>query len=364
MTDLISECNILPHFRPSDIVEPPSLVVRGGSISYHQPVSEDTPHICGKRGRVKPYMTDQSRYRLMKKFACLDWLELSKPGRRVGHLTLSTPQEFWLRPGRVYAALRAFEARLHRKYPKVAGFVRRELGEENGALHFHLFLLNFKFIPCKWLRESWAECLGYSDTVQIRIERRRGAACARYLAKYCAKAAYGSADDGGRSEDSAAVTAAWACAEAPTELESGGPAAEGGLSLTYPHNCTDVPEGWATEAEGETHNASGEPDLSGVRWWYMFNEKEIPWAEIQVVSLGPEARDVAKLVRRAVYRWLFKRAAGKYGFRKVVRREFAEWLKRQRGGWCLFLPPEDIARLVEWARSESDTSGIVWDSCL
>lgn len=354
-------------FRPGQPVDPPVLVVQGGLISYRQPEPEDKPHVCGRRGKVKPYMTDQSRYRLMRKFASLDWPELSKPGRRVGHLTLSTPQEYWFQHGRVYAALRAFEMRLRRKYPLVAGVVRRELGEENGALHFHIFLLNFRFIPVKWLRESWRECLGYDDTVQVRIERRRGKSCARYLAKYCAKVAYARADDGGSVESFPGSPVTFPAGEASGEagVPGGFGPAEPGVSLTYPHNCTDVPEGW-----GETSdNAQNTPEIqveTGVRWWYVFNEKCIPYAEKELVSIGPDARDVGKLIRRAVYRWLFARAAGKYGFRKVVRPQFAEWLRAQRGGWCLFLPPEQIERLVSWAKAEAESrvSGVCWDSML
>lgn len=301
------------------------LTVQGSCIRFQQPVgARKAP--CGLRGKVGAF-TEAARRRLVHLFATIDHEQLAEAGGAVLFLTLTTPPEYWQQPLSVYRALRRLRVRLSRRWPDAAGVWRREVGD-GGMLHYHAVIFNVDFIPAGWLRHAWRDCLGSDVTPRVHLERVRGDRVCRYVAKYCAKAAYE-----GRSN--------------ARDPHQGGadegvphPGAGGRLSLSETHNCTQ---------EGNGAENTGESGVSGTRWWYVWNREKLPFADEITISTATDAREVAQRLRRVLSGWLQRRAAGKYGLRRAVSARFAGWLKAQRGGWMVFLPPELEYRLVVWA---------------
>lgn len=309
------------------MISEPILTIQGGVTRFQQP-SSAPKRPPALRGRVSVF-TEAARRRLCQTFASVDLEQLSEGGA-VLFLTLTMTPEYWQRPLVVYRALRRLRARLSRRYPDAAGIWRREVGD-GGNLHYHAVIFNVDFIPAGWLRHAWRECLGMTVLPRVHIERVRGDRVCRYVAKYASKAAHEGREDGqGPRLGSGA--------------DAGAPDGErgGGLSLSETHNCTQ---------DGNVAENTGADGVSGTRWWYVWNRDKVPFADEIVISVGADAREVAKRVRRVLSRWLQRRAAGKYGLRRVISARFAGWLGHQRGGWMVFLPPELEFRIVTWAVS-------------
>ena len=81
---------------------------------------------------------------------------------------------------------RAFRERLRRRFPK-SSFIWRMERQERGAIHFHLILFNFPYVPQSDLQTWWTETTG-EDLSIVHIKLLRGKKRAfYYCSKYCAK---------------------------------------------------------------------------------------------------------------------------------------------------------------------------------
>lgn len=140
----------------------------------------------GERSEISGF-SKASRKRL---FELLHSLEFE----RVLFITLTYPAEY-PRDWQVYKAhLRAFRARLERKFGKVRTVWRLEY-QKRGAPHYHLLLLDAPFIDKTWVSEAWYEIVASRDekhlqagTNVVNIDAKQGSALvASYIGKYVSK---------------------------------------------------------------------------------------------------------------------------------------------------------------------------------
>lgn len=309
---------------------------QGGRFTAKVPIESGNRKGGGLRGRVQG-MSRASRRRLMAKFASLDWSFLAKKRIPIYFVTLTTPMEYWDRPKEVYMALRRFRRRFASfRSSKFHGvFVRRELGEFRGMLHYHLITIGHDGFDTECIELLWSKCLG--DYRQVRCDVQLlgdSETAAKYLSKYCAKAAYM-----GKEKE------AHRLAEAGTEAANGAP-------LSKAHNGT----------------SDNEPDeYTGGRWWYIWGSETLPWAECYVVT-GEDARGIVKRIRRIFRRW---RAAK---LREARRKDclkknepwhhldrltsvkiwsrsdpFSESLRKSATGFTLLVSPDVLGQMIDAA---------------
>lgn len=92
------------------------------------------------------------------------------------------------------AHLRAFRARLERKFGKLRVLWRLEF-QERGAPHFHLLLLDAPFICRFWLSKAWAQCnrghswdnFRYGTNIKGVAKKGENGKIVAYVCKYIAK---------------------------------------------------------------------------------------------------------------------------------------------------------------------------------
>jgi len=267
----------------------------------------------------------------MLRFASLDWAAIAASGVLVWFATLTTPMEYWGDPQHVYLSLRRFRRCFLRDHPEVSGvFVRRELGAKRGMLHYHLVIIGGEGLKGSYIQRLWTTCLGHTSPVRVDIQvARNGQELSRYLAKYCSKAA-------------------WEGAERARQGSGGADTAARALS--------------------NAHNGTG--DRNGARWWYVWGNDTLPWAE-QFEAVGVEAAALAKRIRRIFRRWqvsvVAKRvdkhmkcsgfAFNRFSVRHMGRNSgFGEWLRRCGDGFTLLCDPDLLDKMaaaamdgVEWS---------------
>jgi hypothetical protein len=142
----------------------------------------------GTRGHISGF-SKASRRRLQRLLAVIDQERQAVPL----FVTLTYPGEFPTDPAVCAAHLRAFRARMHRRYGKFAAVWRKEY-QRRGAPHYHLLL--FLDRPPEQLRAEvsrlWFEVVGSGDerhlragTQVVQVKSWRGAR--GYAAKYMGK---------------------------------------------------------------------------------------------------------------------------------------------------------------------------------
>lgn len=132
----------------------------------------------GTRGKIKGF-SKASRRRLLHTFA-----RLNPNKTRCVFLTLTFSSEY--DAGRGKRVFRRFRERLRRKFP-LSAFIWRMERQSRGAIHFHLVLFNFPYVPQKTLQVWWEACTG-EDTSIVHVKLLRGKRRVfYYLSKYCAK---------------------------------------------------------------------------------------------------------------------------------------------------------------------------------
>lgn len=141
----------------------------------HTPQPPEPNH---KRGEIKGF-SRRSRSRMIDLMARLDLTHV-----RVTFLTLT----FSGLPTAEQAkkALKRFTMRIRRAFPKASGVWRMEF-QERGAIHFHLLLFNFPFVPQKQVQAAWEECTGEGMSIaHITLVRSRRMLMG-YVSKYIGK---------------------------------------------------------------------------------------------------------------------------------------------------------------------------------
>lgn len=296
----------------------PSLNLQGGKLTYHLPVGSAGRRGGGIRGKVTE-CSDASRRRLARKFAALDWAQLALALTPIWFVTLTTSEEIWNDHRRAYMGLRRVRDWITSRPGFVGAFCRKELGGKNGMLHYHLVVVGIpgfaRLLP--ELRRCWQRGIGCEKTWRVEIDEVNTAERAsKYLSKYCAKAA-----NWGRGE---------------------------GADLSKAHNVDSSGQGY-----------------TGNRWWYVWGEDSLPWAEPLDVFLG-EGGAVAKRIRRVFRKWLkvkirealfreFPKASGelKACIERCAKRQeregFAEWLRSNRAGFTILASPTLISQIVQYA---------------
>jgi len=132
----------------------------------------------GLRGKVAGF-SKPSRRRLLHLFA-----RLEVKGVRCVFLTLTfNSQDSAVEGKKVF---RRFRERLRRRFPNTS-FVWRLERQVRGAVHFHLVLFNFPYVPQKTLQSWWEQCT-QEDTSIVHVKLLRGKRRVfYYISKYCAK---------------------------------------------------------------------------------------------------------------------------------------------------------------------------------
>lgn len=145
----------------------------------------EAPTPNAKRGEIKGF-SRRSRSRMIDLMARLD---LNKV--RVTFLTLT----FHGSPTAPEAkkALKRLTMRIRRAFPLASGVWRMEF-QERGAIHFHLLLFNFPFVPQRQMQAVWEECTGEDKSiVHITLVRNRRMLMG-YVSKYIGKVEEHSSD--------------------------------------------------------------------------------------------------------------------------------------------------------------------------
>lgn len=310
-----------------------SVEVQGGRFSFKVPGAPGRKG-GGKRGKVDE-CSNASRRRLMATFAQLDYEALVSKGSQFHWVTLKTTPEYWDKPLEVLDALERLQARLwywFGRWGYLGAILRKEYGEKNGMLHFHGVFIGGG-MSAAWFREAWCECLGYTGPRKNMVhykETTDPALVAKYMCKYCSKAAYD-----GRVRHGSSV-------ETPIPEESS--TEETCASLLDAHNSRN-----RTNA------------CTGGRWWYVWGKNRLPWAQV-VTILQDDARAIAKRVRRIFKRWRIdklrlatdrKHNSPGYTFRagwtmKHMARSdrFIEFLRKSAGGFTILVPPDLLEKMV------------------
>lgn len=304
--------------------------VQSGRFKYAKPIpgGASMRRGGGKRGVVVE-MSNASRRRFMESMASLDYVQLAAMGCLFHFVTLTTCPEFWEKTEHVYRALRRFRDRLtyHAAEAGYLGaFVRRELGEKNGMLHYHLVVIGGEKFSRAWLSSVWTRCLGADKPIMVHVsETTDPNRLSKYISKYCSKAAY----EGKR--------------RAAVGSDSAEPETNDGASLTEAHTVGNQ------SADGYT----------GGRWWYVWGENNLPWAETTTLY-GADARALGNRVRRIFRRWKIEKlrqaidrktcpgfALRHFSLKQIaVGDRFLDFMQKSAGGFTVLLPPELMERVV------------------
>ena len=160
----------------------------GQYAELRPPPMQGTSGGGGPRGHITGF-SKASRRRLQKLLATVDASALAVPL----FVTLTYPAEFPADPAVCAGHLRAFRARMHRKYGKFAAVWRKEY-QRRGAPHYHLLLmLN---VPPTQLRSeisrAWYEVVASGDERHLRagtqvVQAKSWRGARGYAAKYMGK---------------------------------------------------------------------------------------------------------------------------------------------------------------------------------
>jgi len=157
----------------------------GSYLGVHVGRMQPCPVPPTTRGVVHGF-SRQSRSRLLK--------TLSKLNRQVVSRALFVTLTYPLSESVSFASckrhLDSFAKRLARKFVRCGVIWRMEL-QKNGTPHFHLIVLNQRFIPHEWVRRCWSQIVfGGNGNEYIRTETKRVDSFKKalsYAAKYAAK---------------------------------------------------------------------------------------------------------------------------------------------------------------------------------
>jgi len=146
------------------------------------------------RGRITIF-SRKSRKRLLELTARLD-LKAATMGKTITFITLTYGQLWPENPEEPKNHLRALLERIRRFAPNSSGIWRLEF-QNRAAPHFHLILFDMPFLPKETLKAAWGEIIGvsYWDTSKpipeppfTRIEAiKSGRRAVSYVSKYVAK---------------------------------------------------------------------------------------------------------------------------------------------------------------------------------
>lgn len=160
----------------------------GSYLAVHVGRQNRAPVAPARRGAVHGF-SRQSRSRLLKTVAKLDKTASSL----ALFVTLTYPESFKPTYIECKRDLDTWLKRLRRKFPRATVIWRLEL-QDNEVQHFHLIVLNVRFIPMEWVANSWYEVVGsgYEKHREVGTEVRRVVSYKQafsYAAKYAAKMA-------------------------------------------------------------------------------------------------------------------------------------------------------------------------------
>jgi hypothetical protein len=298
--------------RHTDITQDPLLELQSGRATFTIP-GRATHRGGGLRGIIQN-ISEQSRRRLQRLFASIDYDTLAADKTPILFVALTTPREYWSRHTHLAASLERFFDRLEYSFGGILGLRfaiwRKEAGRKSGAIHFHLVVFGVPYLPAELLRTWWKESLQDTQarTIRVHVEPvETPERVARYLGKYCAKVAY----DGKEAEVSTSI--------APDEGGAGDVETSADpLSLSKAHIL--------------------ENDSSTGRWWGIRGRANVPWGTVLTFE-GDFAKALAKRVRRIFRKWLK---------RKGTNPGFADRMRRHSGGFTALGTPSMLDKLMSW----------------
>lgn len=172
------------HISPRSWAE---VAPEGSFLAVHVGRKQPCPVPPTTRGAVHGF-SRQSRSRLLKTLAKLNRQVVS----RALFVTLTYPLSESVSFSLCKRHLDSFAKRLARKFARCAVIWRMEL-QKNGTPHFHLIVVNQRFIPHEWVRRCWSQIVfGGNGDKYIRTETKRVVSfkeALSYAAKYAAKLA-------------------------------------------------------------------------------------------------------------------------------------------------------------------------------
>lgn len=195
------------------------IIIQGNLLKYKPKMDVFKKHICGIRGLVYN-LTNASRRRLMESLAIVDYELMESKGYIFLFAHLTTPKEFWKNPKFVKKSFDSLRKKIIYHYPDFIGaHWKRELGEKNGMLHYHLLLYFSSNVDISnfndFLKNQWKESLRYSGEFVITsaevVTDFNNAS--RYITKYIAKVAYGGDQKNVACEDFLVAAGAPVCAD-------------------------------------------------------------------------------------------------------------------------------------------------------
>jgi hypothetical protein len=166
--------------------------IRGGLVALKGRLKTPVFRRGGLRSTIRQF-TRQSRFRMFKMIATLDWRQAGK-GLFV---TLTFPDAMlpctakqrmrWLAEW-----FRKLELYLGRQVSAVwrCEWAERLSGEHKGMFlpHYHLLIFSVSYVPWQTIRKLWRDTLGYDGYVRTDVRRLSSKKDhGVYIAKYCAK---------------------------------------------------------------------------------------------------------------------------------------------------------------------------------
>ena len=158
---LLSSAHISPHSWAE-------VTPDGSYLALHEGRKQACPVPTTTRGSVHGF-SRASRGRLLKTMAKLN----RQVASRALFVTLTYPSSELVSFSLCKRHLDSFAKRLHRAFARCAVIWRLEL-QKNGVPHFHLIVLNHRFIPHQWVNKAWREIVyGHGADKYIRTETKR-----------------------------------------------------------------------------------------------------------------------------------------------------------------------------------------------
>jgi len=147
-------------------------------VAFVQGESASPQKRGAKRGKIMSF-SNASRRRLLHLFARLDTRKATAVFLTLTFAEIPTTK-------RAKLVFKRFTERLRRHFPKMA-FIWRLERQERGAIHFHLIMFNFPFVPQKTIQAWWEKCTEEPMSI-CHIEFIEGKRKVfNYISKYCAK---------------------------------------------------------------------------------------------------------------------------------------------------------------------------------
>lgn len=301
-----------------------SLQLQGNNIQYHEPTGTGRKG-GGPRGKV----TDFSRYarRNMNRLqTSIDLKEVKRRGDFIEFISPTLPQECWPNERGAYMALRQHMGWLKDSKGVKSVIWKKEYGEKNGSLHYHLEVYGPRLYEIKEeLQKHWTECVknhcGYNKGPVIyhvsKDDGRDPEIRQKYIGKYTSKFTYKNAP----SEVPVAGDSATA-----EDTETGSTDAR---TLFKAHSVGEEPP----EVAGKEAKAESTGDYTGSSFWGVWGRKDLPMAQIVVhktISWDINRR-IAMQVRRdfmKLYKaWKYKALLKEHNSRDLAKQHLKWWMK-------------------------------------